>query len=1022
MLTKPQAFYDNIHKQALGYQNPFYLRKAQRIKPTLYDGIVISDKHFAMHVIDDEETFILEERSSIINFGKRFTPQQEMDAEQAFWFCISNPTIESSNPPPVKVEVPSELSKGFRWMIIVGGEGGWGVVGLFDSLVAGGDGGFLVGGGPWLVGVLDGGCTIGRSGSVEGLGVVVYSVWSVWLDGEVSGGAWWEGMGRFVGGGGEYESEWVEVLETGWGPRVGLVVVGGRVGWACYLLGGCMGGGMGVGCLEHGECGGERGGGGAGGGLWGWCDMVGDGEGGVEEVGVGWWVEGVVVGIGCVARGGGWGVVASVGGGVGARGRGVQVVGLCVGVGDVLERCGRGVGGGWDYVWGVRGWCGVLEGVGVGWVFVRWVARGGGGGVGWGGQVGVGGMARRFEGLFWVVGGVRLSGLWVGREVVVGEWRGSGGGGGVRGCDIIAYVGVDVGGVWKAMVVGWGVGVGGGRCGGISGVWRPRRVVAVDWGCGGWVGVGERGWVGVGCDWARGMESVVVWRCRVGGVWWCSLVTGCIGVVGVLSMGLCLVLGLLEGVAGGRGLKCSTSKCGSKPTGNKRNDRISAKHQVGNMKYIVEAKCVWKVNKKLSRLFFVRFRNDHIARIMRYGDYQLGNVTISRVYYVERLGHNLFSVGQFCDADLEVAFQKNTCFIRNLEGFEESPKTPIFRDDPLNDSLHEESTSQGSSSNVRQTHTPLEHLEPKNFKQEMTEPSWIDAMQEEIHKFHNNRVWEIGVVSDKVQEEGISFEESFTLVSRIEAIRIFVANAANKNMTIYQMDVKMTFLIGELKEEFSNGAVDPTLFIRQAGNDLLLFKMSMMGADVILFRIYNLSKVPEGNPVDVTLYYGMIGSLMYLTSSRPYLIYAVCLCARGGLNTGIWYSKDIGMSMTAYAGANHAGCQDTRRSTSGSAQFLDYGFQFNKIPLYCDNKSVIALCCNNVQHSRAKHIDVRYHFIKEQVENGIVELYFVWTEYQLADIFTKPLPRERFNFLIEKLGMRSMSPEMLKRLEEETDE
>ncbi|GKE74044.1 retrovirus-related pol polyprotein from transposon TNT 1-94 [Tanacetum coccineum] len=63
----------------------------------------------------------------------------------------------------------------------------------------------------------------------------------------------------------------------------------------------------------------------------------------------------------------------------------------------------------------------------------------------------------------------------------------------------------------------------------------------------------------------------------------------------------------------------------------------------------------------------VRFRNDHIARIMRYGDYQLGNVTISRVYYVERLGHNLFSVGQFCDADLEVAFQKNTCFIRNLE-------------------------------------------------------------------------------------------------------------------------------------------------------------------------------------------------------------------------------------------------------------------------------------------------------------------------------------------------------------------
>nr|GEW64824.1 ribonuclease H-like domain-containing protein [Tanacetum cinerariifolium] len=104
------------------------------------------------------------------------------------------------------------------------------------------------------------------------------------------------------------------------------------------------------------------------------------------------------------------------------------------------------------------------------------------------------------------------------------------------------------------------------------------------------------------------------------------------------------------------------------------------------------------------------------------------------------------------------------------------------------------------------------------------------------------------------------------------------------------------------------------------------------------------------------------------------------------------------------------------------SQLTDYGSQFNKIPLYCDNKSVIALCCNNVQHSRAKHIDVRYHFIKVKVKNEVMELYFVRTEYQLADIFTKPLPRERFNFLIEKLGMRSMSPKILKRLTKKDDE
>nr|GFA54613.1 copia protein [Tanacetum cinerariifolium] len=170
------------------------------------------------------------------------------------------------------------------------------------------------------------------------------------------------------------------------------------------------------------------------------------------------------------------------------------------------------------------------------------------------------------------------------------------------------------------------------------------------------------------------------------------------------------------------------------------------------------------------------------------------------------------------------------------------------------------------------------------------------------------------------------------------------------------------------------------------------------------------------------------------------------------------------MALTAYADAVHAGCQDTRRSTSGSAQFLgdklvswsfkkqkstpistteaeyiamsgccaqilwmrsqltDYGFDFNKIPLYCDNRSAIALCCNNVQHSRSKHIDIRHHFIREQVKRGVVELYFVTTDYQLADIFTKALPRQRFEFILLRLGMKSMSPTTLKRLQEEEGE
>ncbi|GKE03109.1 retrovirus-related pol polyprotein from transposon TNT 1-94 [Tanacetum coccineum] len=141
MLTKPQVFYDDIHKQALGYQNPFYLKKAQRIKPTLYDGSVISSQHIASPVFDDEETLILEEvsRSKMLakqndpvskekkvnttpinyvelnrlskDFGKCFVPQQELSDEQAFWLQTSHPNTNQSTSSPVKIKAPRELPK-----------------------------------------------------------------------------------------------------------------------------------------------------------------------------------------------------------------------------------------------------------------------------------------------------------------------------------------------------------------------------------------------------------------------------------------------------------------------------------------------------------------------------------------------------------------------------------------------------------------------------------------------------------------------------------------------------------------------------------------------------------------------------------------------------------------------------------------------------------------------------------------------------------------------------------------------
>nr|GEU92267.1 hypothetical protein [Tanacetum cinerariifolium] len=401
--------------------------------------------------------------------------------------------------------------------------------------------------------------------------------------------------------------------------------------------------------------------------------------------------------------------------------------------------------------------------------------------------------------------------------------------------------------------------------------------------------------------------------------------------------------------------------------------------------------------------------------------------------------------------------------------------------------------------------------EPKNIKEAMDDSAWIESMQEELHQF------------DRL-DEGVDFEESFAPVARLEAVRLFIAYDAHKSFTVYQMDVKTTFLYGPLKEKvyvnqpdgfvdpyhpdkvyrFSKGSIDPTLFITKHGEDILLvqiyvddiifgftnsklskrfknlmhikFEMSMMGELKFFLRIQinqsprgifinqamyapkilkkhgmtscdsvgtpmatkHLDANLSGTPRDQTKYRSMVGALMYLTTSRPDIMHATCYCAhyqakptekhltavkrifrylKDTIHIGLWYPKDTDFELTAFSDLDHAGCLDSRKSTSGGIQFLGgdklvswsskkrdyYGFQFDKIPMYCDSKAAIAISCNPVQHSRTKHIDVRYHFIKEKVEKGIVELIFVGTEYQLADLFTKALPGERFKYLVIRL-------------------
>ncbi|GJZ15037.1 retrovirus-related pol polyprotein from transposon TNT 1-94 [Tanacetum coccineum] len=236
----------------------------------------------------------------------------------------------------------------------------------------------------------------------------------------------------------------------------------------------------------------------------------------------------------------------------------------------------------------------------------------------------------------------------------------------------------------------------------------------------------------------------------------------------------------------------------------------------------------------------------------------------------------------------------------------------------------------------------LSKVEPKNFKSAVTEDCWFQAMQDKIYEFDRLDVWELVPHPDSKghrQEEGLDFEESFSLVARLEAIRIFLANAASKNMTVYQMELKIAFLNGELKEVVyvsqPEGFVNPnrphhvyrlkkalyglkqaprvwydtlSKFLLAQGLSKGVVDPTFDPVDTPMVERTKLGEDLSGIPVDQTQYRSMIGSLMYLTART--------------INMGLWYPKDTAMAQIAYADADHAGCQDTQRSTSGSAQFL----------------------------------------------------------------------------------------------------
>nr|GEW60731.1 uncharacterized mitochondrial protein AtMg00810-like [Tanacetum cinerariifolium] len=334
----------------------------------------------------------------------------------------------------------------------------------------------------------------------------------------------------------------------------------------------------------------------------------------------------------------------------------------------------------------------------------------------------------------------------------------------------------------------------------------------------------------------------------------------------------------------------------------------------------------------------VKFINNHVAKIMGYGDYQIGNVTISKVYYVEGLGHNLFSVRQFYDLNLEVAFYQHTYFIRNLEGDDLLTRsrgnnlyTLSLRDMMASSPIC--LLSKASKTKSWLCHRRLSHLNfgalnhfsrhglvrglPKlKFKKDIC---ILLVQWEKIYKVKLDELG--GILKNKArlvargycQEKGIDFEESFAPVARLDAILIFLAFAAHMNMIVYQIDVKRAFLNGILREEVYVSQLDGFVD-KDNPNHVYKLKKALYGlkkapracdpVDTLMVEKSKLDEDPQGKAVDPTHYRGMAKP----TEKHLHAVKRIFKYIRETVNRGLWYPKDSSIALTIYVDADHAGC------------------------------------------------------------------------------------------------------------------
>ncbi|GKA13234.1 putative ribonuclease H-like domain-containing protein, partial [Tanacetum coccineum] len=298
----------------------------------------------------------------------------------------------------------------------------------------------------------------------------------------------------------------------------------------------------------------------------------------------------------------------------------------------------------------------------------------------------------------------------------------------------------------------------------------------------------------------------------------------------------------------------------------------------------------------------------------------------------------------------------------------------------------------------------LSQMELKKLVQALKDPNWVEAMQDELLQFK--------LLKGHTQEEGIDYDEVFARVARIESIRLFLAYASFKDFVVYQMDksdgifISQDKYVAEILKKFDFASVKTANTPMETNKALV--------------------KDEEVEDVDVHLYRLMIGSLMYLTASRPDIMFAVCACARfqvtpktshfnivkmifrylkGQPKLGLWYPRDSPFDLEAFSDSDYAGASLDRKSTTGGCQFLGKRL----ISWQCKKQTIVANSTTEVEyvvaanyyrhnlvfHSKTKHIEIRHHFIRDSYEKKLIQVIKIHTDQNVADLLTKAFDASR---------------------------